>query len=148
MYKKIMVATDGSVFSEKSVATAIELASVLKSDLIVLKVAHRYLQSYFEGSVLLSQNDVLKIENYWAEVAKNDVDLIVKAAEERGVPAKAVVVKSEVVSDAIISAAKKFNVDLIVMASHGRNGIKRLLLGSESQQVLTHTDISVLIIHL
>jgi nucleotide-binding universal stress UspA family protein len=49
------------------------------------------------------------------------------------------------VSDALVATAKKNKVDLIVMASHGRKGIKRLLLGSETQQVLTHTTIPVLV---
>ena len=55
-------------------------------------------------------------------------------------------VKSDIVSDALISAAKKYKVDLIVMASHGRRGIKRLLLGSETQQVLTHASVPVLVL--
>ncbi|HZY40376.1 MAG TPA: universal stress protein, partial [Anaerolineae bacterium] len=49
-------------------------------------------------------------------------------------------------SDAVIAAAKKQKCDLIVMASHGRRGIKRLLLGSETQQVLTHSHIPVLVL--
>ena len=60
--------------------------------------------------------------------------------------AKAVTVRSDLVSDAIISAAKKHKADLIVMASHGRRGIKRLLLGSETQLVLTHSHIPVLVL--
>jgi len=54
--------------------------------------------------------------------------------------------KSDVVSDAVILAAKRAKVDLIVMASHGRRGIKRLLLGSETQQVLTHSEVPVLVL--
>jgi nucleotide-binding universal stress UspA family protein len=69
-----------------------------------------------------------------------------KAAQAKGVTAKAVVVKSDVVSDALIAAAKKHKADLIVMASHGRRGIKRLLLGSETQQVLTHANLPVLVL--
>ena len=59
---------------------------------------------------------------------------------------RALTVKSDVVSDAIISAAKKQKCDLIVMASHGRRGVKRLLLGSETNQVLTHSHIPVLVL--
>jgi nucleotide-binding universal stress UspA family protein len=51
-----------------------------------------------------------------------------------------------VVSNAIIATAKKHGCDLIVMASHGRRGIKRLLLGSETNQVLTHTTTAVLVV--
>jgi len=62
------------------------------------------------------------------------------------VKVKPVTVKSDLVSEAIISAAKRNKCDLIVMASHGRRGIKRLLLGSETQQVLTHSHIPVLVL--
>ena len=71
---------------------------------------------------------------------------IAKAAGAKGVAVKPVVVKSDVVSDALIATAKKHKADLIVMASHGRKGIKRLLLGSETQQVLTHSHIPVLVL--
>jgi nucleotide-binding universal stress UspA family protein len=63
-----------------------------------------------------------------------------------GVTVKAVVAKSDLVAEAVISAAKKHKCDLIVMASHGRKGIKRLLLGSETQHVLTHSHIPVLVL--
>ena len=53
---------------------------------------------------------------------------------------------ASIVSDAIIAAARKSKVDLIVMASHGRRGLKRLLLGSETQQVLTHSSVPVLVL--
>jgi nucleotide-binding universal stress UspA family protein len=69
-----------------------------------------------------------------------------KSAKAKAVSTKAITVKSDVVSDAIIAAAKKHKADLIVMASHGRKGIKRLLLGSETQQVLTHSHIPVLVL--
>ena len=70
----------------------------------------------------------------------------VALAEGKGVKAKAVVSRSDIVSDAIIAAAKKQKADLVVMASHGRKGIKRLLLGSETQQVLTHCHVPVLVL--
>jgi nucleotide-binding universal stress UspA family protein len=63
-----------------------------------------------------------------------------------GVTVKAVTAKSDLVAEAVISAAKKHKCDLIVMASHGRKGIKRLLLGSETQHVLTHSHIPVLVL--
>ena len=76
----------------------------------------------------------------------NTIFAVEKAAKAKGVETKVVTVKSDVVSDAIIAAAKKQNADLIVMASHGRKGIKRLLLGSETQQVLTHSHTPVLVL--
>ena len=66
--------------------------------------------------------------------------------EGEGVEVKAVLAKSDLVAEAIIAAAKKHKCDLIVMASHGRKGLKRLLLGSETQHVLTHSHIPVLVL--
>ena len=69
-----------------------------------------------------------------------------KHAEKAGVYAKTLVVKSSVVSEGLIKTAISKKADLIVMASHGRNGINRLLLGSETLQVLTHSKIDVLVL--
>ncbi len=146
MYKRILVATDGSTLSKKAVSSAVELAALSGAELVAVKVTPRYPQSYFEGSLPLSATEISKIENQWTDAAQKVVDAVGKAAKAKGVSAKAVVVKSDVVSDAVIAAAKKHKVDLIVMASHGRRGIKRLLLGSETQQVLTHASVPVLVL--
>ena len=61
------------------------------------------------------------------------VEAVKSAGAAKGVKVTALVVKSDLVSDALIEAAKKHGADLIVMASHGRKGVKRLLLGSETQ---------------
>ena len=146
MYKRILVATDGSTLSKKAVASAIELAALSGAELVAVKVTPRYPQSYFEGSLPLSATEVSKIEKQWTDTAQKVVDAVAKSAKAKGVTVKAVVVKSDIVSDAVIAAAKKHKADLIVMASHGRRGIKRLLLGSETQQVLTHASVPVLVL--
>ena len=146
MYKRILVATDGSTLSKKAVASAIELAALSGAELVAVKITPRYPQSYFEGSLPLSQTEVSKIEKQWADTAQKVVDAVAKAGKAKGVNVKPVVVKSDIVSDAVIAAAKKHKADLIVMASHGRRGIKRLLLGSETQQVLTHASVPVLVL--
>lgn len=146
MYKRILVATDGSTLSKKAVTGAIGLAAACGAELIALKVVPRYPQAYFEGSIPLSVGDVSRVEKQWTDAAQAALDLVVKSAAIKNVQAKGITAKSDVVSDAIIAAAKKQNADLIVMASHGRKGIKRLLLGSETQQVLTHSHIPVLVL--
>lgn len=146
MYKRILVATDGSDLSKKAVSSAIDLAGLSGAELIALKVIPRYPQSYFEGGLALQAAEVSRVEKQWAEDGKAIVDAVQQLAESQGVKARAVTVKSDLVSDAIIAAAKKHKCDLIVMASHGRRGVKRLLLGSETQQVLTHTSIPVLVL--
>jgi nucleotide-binding universal stress UspA family protein len=146
MYKRILVATDGSTLSKKAVTSAIGLAATCGAELVALKVVPRYPQAYFEGSIPLSVDDVSRVEKQWTDAAQAAVDAVVKSAKSKNVQAKGITAKSDVVSDAIIAAAKKQNADLIIMASHGRKGIKRLLLGSETQQVLTHSHIPVLVL--
>lgn len=146
MYQRILVATDGSTLSKKAVTSAIQLAATCDAELLVLKVVPRYPQAYFEGSIPLSVAEVSRIEGQWTEAAKAALEAVQKSAKAKGVVSKAVTVKSDVVSEAIIATAKKQKADLIVMASHGRKGIKRLLLGSETQQVLTHSHIPVLVL--
>ncbi|MBB1076201.1 universal stress protein [Rhodoferax sp. 4810] len=146
MYEKILVATDGSSLSKKAVSSAISLAALTGAGLVVIKVVPRYPQSYFEGGLALQAAEVGRIEQQWAEEGQAVVDEVKKQAELQGVKTRALTVKSDIVSDAIIAAAKKNKCDLIVMASHGRKGVKRLLLGSETHQVLTHSHIPVLVL--
>jgi nucleotide-binding universal stress UspA family protein len=146
MYKRILVTTDGSSLSKKAVTNAIQLAATCGAELVAMKVVPRYPQTYFEGSIPLSPEEVGRIEKQWQDAALANLGAVQKAAGAKGVTCKTLTVKSDVVSDAIIAAAKKHKADLIVMASHGRKGIKRLLLGSETQQVLTHSHTPVLVL--
>ncbi len=146
MYTRILVATDGSTLSKKAVTSAIQLAATCGAELLALKVVPRYPQAYFEGSIPLAVEDIARVEAQWNASAQALLAAVEKTAKAKGVLTKTLTVKSDVVSDAIIASAKKHHADLIVMASHGRKGIKRLLLGSETQQVLTHSHIPVLVL--
>ena len=146
MYQRILVATDGSSLSKKAVLHAVALAATCGAELVALKVVPRYPQSYFEGAVALSAQDIARVESQWMQAAQAALAVVAQQAKAKSVPCKTVTAKSDVVSDAIIAAAKKHKADLIVMASHGRKGIKRLLLGSETQQVLTHAQTPVLVL--
>lgn len=146
MYHRILVATDGSNLSDKSVSSAIELAALCKAELVVLKVVPRYPQSYFEGGIALQPDEIARVEKQWADEGQAVVDAVQKTAQEKGVTAKAITLQGDVVSEAILAAAQQQQCDLIVMASHGRKGITRLLLGSETQHVLTYATVPVLIL--
>ena len=146
MYKRILVATDGSKLSQQAINHALSLADATGADVVALKVVPRYPQTYFEGGVALAAAEVARIEKQWQEDAMKAVNAVKDAGQKLEVKVKPVTVKSDLVSEAIISAAKRNKCDLIVMASHGRRGIKRLLLGSETQQVLTHSHIPVLVL--
>ena len=146
MYKRILVATDGSSLSKKAVRNAIDLAAAVGADLVALYVVPRYPVSYFEGGVTISMEDVERTEKQWSEKGQAVVDAVQQAAQAEGIKAKAVVIRSDLVAESIIAAVKKHKCDLVVMASHGRKGIKRVLLGSETQHVLTHSTVPVLVL--
>ncbi|CAN7505023.1 MULTISPECIES: universal stress protein [unclassified Variovorax] len=147
MYERILVATDGSELSEQAVTSAIDLAILMKAELVAVKVVHHYPTGYFEGSLLLNQMEVTRLQEQADSEAQRVVDKVKEKALAKGVEStKAVVMKSELVSEAIIEAARNFRCDLIVMASHGRRGIKRLLMGSETLHVLTHSHTPVLVL--
>ncbi len=146
MYTRILVATDGSDLSNKAVTSAIDLAAACNAELIAFQAVPPYPISYFEGGIAIDGAEVDRIEGLWTESAMVNVRAIAKTATEKGIKAQAITKRSDVVSNAVIAAAKEQHCDLIVMASHGRRGISRLLLGSETQQVLTHASTAVLVV--
>ena len=146
MYQRILVATDGSDLSSTAVASAIELAAAIGAEMVALYVVPRYPVSYFEGGITISVEDIARTEKQWSDKGQAVVDAVQEQARAQGVTAKAVVAQSDLVAESIMSAATKHGCDLVVMASHGRKGIKRILLGSETQHVLTHSTVPVLVL--
>ena len=146
MYQRILVATDGSALSKKAVKHAISLAASTGASLVALKVVPRYPVSFFDGGATLSVETVSEAEKKWVTDAEVQLESVVKEAQSAGVKAKTAVVKSDLIAESIISAARKHKADLVVMASHGRKGLKRILLGSEALAVLTHSTVPVLIL--
>lgn len=146
MYQRILVPTDGSTLSKKAVKSAIEQAAATGAELVALYVVPRYPISYFEGSMSVSNSEVARTEKQWADKGQGLVDAVQTVASAAGVKAKGVLAHSDLVAESVIAAAKKYKCDLIVMASHGRKGIKRVLLGSETQHVLTHSTLPVLVL--
>ncbi len=145
MYQRILIATDGSALSSKAVKNGLALAAQCSASVVALKVVPRYPRSYFEGGMPVDASDIRRIEKQWTDAAQAEVDAVKEQGLKQDVSVKAVVAKSDLVAEAVIAAAKKHKCDMIVMASHGRKGIKRLLLGSETQHVLTHSHIPVLV---
>lgn len=146
MYKRILVATDGSTLSKKAVRSSISLAAATGAELVALYVVPRYPVSYFEGGIPVSNDEIARTEKQWADRGHAVVDAVAEAALAEGVKAKGVLARSDLVAEAIMSTAKKHKCDLVVMASHGRKGIKRILLGSETQHVLTRSTVPVLVL--
>jgi nucleotide-binding universal stress UspA family protein len=146
MYKRILLATDGSKLSHKATQSAVALAASLGADLVALNVVPRYPVGYFEGALTLSHDEVARVERTWTEKGLATANAACEEARARGVKAECAVVHSDHVAESIIAAAKKHHCDLVVMASHGRKGIERVLLGSETLQVLTHSATPVLVL--
>ncbi|HYE70355.1 MAG TPA: universal stress protein [Aquabacterium sp.] len=146
MYQRLLIATDDSRLSRKAVKAAIGLASATGASLVVLHVVPQYPTSYFEGALSLTAEEIGRVEKSWADKAQALVDAVVDSAKAAGVPARSVLASSDHVAESVIAAARKHKCDLIVMASHGRKGLQRVLLGSETQHVLTHSTIPVLVL--
>jgi len=146
MYSKILVPTDGSDMSNKAVTEAAQLAKSLGAELLVLHVRSPIdIPHHVEGGALSRLGEVKLMEEIEGE-ERTLLDAAVELAASAGVQAQAAFVAGYVPYDAIIRVSREQHCDLIVMASHSRPGIPGLLLGSETQKVLTHTGTPVLVI--
>jgi nucleotide-binding universal stress UspA family protein len=87
-----------------------------------------------------------RVEKAWTDKGLAIAGAVCDEARKRGVKAESAVVHSDRVAESIMAAAKKHHCELIVMASHGRKGVERLLLGSETLHVLTHGSTPVLVL--
>lgn len=142
MYKHILIATDGSELAAKAVTSGIELAKRLGAKLTAVTASEPW------SAMIMGDPGttfpIMEYERMAAENAANILDAVSTLAKSAGVACETVHVMSYP-ADAIIDTAKAKGCDLIVMASHGRRGIARVLLGSEAVNVLTHSTVPVLI---
>jgi nucleotide-binding universal stress UspA family protein len=146
MYKHILVATDGSKLSQKAVTHAIALAQALGAKLTVFYASPDYpLPAYADGVVYepVSKKEYAALANQEAEKI---LSAIAQKAEAGGLECATVHTIAPAPWEAILAAAKKAKAEAIVMASHGRRGVSALLLGSETQKVLTHSKIPVIVV--
>jgi nucleotide-binding universal stress UspA family protein len=140
MYKHILIATDGSELAGKAVATGLELAKRLGAKVTVLTAIEPWLS--------IANSDTAAAFMEYQKSAERDaahnLGQVSAAAQEQGVQCETVTV-TETAAEAIIEMAKNKECDLIVMSSHGRRGLARLLLGSQATRVLTLSSVPVLI---
>ena len=143
MVRHILVPTDGSEITAKAVQAAIDLARPLGATLTTISV-----KEPFPYSAISEMQPVPPQEFFDAQerIASARVKEVVKTAEAAGLACSAYTVEASHPWEAIVEQAKAHQCDLIVMASHGRRGVSALLLGSETQKVLTHCSIPVLVI--
>lgn len=143
MYQRILVPTDGSDITRKAVQTAITLAKEGRGRLFSISV-----KEPFPYSAISEMQPVPPQEFYDAQerIAAARVKAVVEEAQAAGVPCEAHTVEALHAWEAILDHARAQNCDLIVMASHGRRGMAALLLGSETQRVLIHSTLPVLVV--
>ena len=141
-FKNIVVATDGSKYSVAAASAAIGLAKRNKSSLTVLSVAPNELLSASDMDVTFNQRELIE-KNSLCEAEKN-AKAVKEAAQKEDIEVTAFVLSGRP-ADAIIETAKERNADLIVLGSHGRTGVERLLMGSVAERVIVLASCPVLV---
>ena len=143
MFKRILVPTDGSDITAKAIDTGIALAKSVGAKLYTISV-----KEPFPYSAISEMQPTPPQEFFDAQerIAAKRVQAVVDSAGAAGVPCESHTVEALHPWEAIIDHAKHMECDLLVMASHGRRGVSALLLGSETQKVLTHSKVPVLVV--
>ena len=138
MFKHILFPTDGAATSKHVINECVNFAKDAGALITALHVMPKYSRAHdLEGSQELRRECVSAAEEFLEE--------IVAVARDAAVPCDQLHVTSDYPFDAILRAAADKRCDLIVMASHGRKGVKGMILGSETQKVLTHSTLPVLV---
>ncbi len=143
MFKRILVPTDGSEITQKAVTTALTMARSFGASVCAIAV-----REPFPYSAISEMQPTPPQEFFDAQerIATQRLKAVTEAALAAGVQASTESVEAGHPWEAIIESAQRNGCDLIVMASHGRRGVSALLLGSETQKVLTHTTTPVLVV--
>lgn len=145
MFKHILVPTDGSPLSEDTVARAVSFAKDAGARITFFYAQPDFPMPIYGEGALIDPTTPEQFAKAAEEEARKILGKAKTRADSEGVAADTDTVVNEVPYEAVIDAAKRQGCDLIFMASHGRRGIAGLLLGSETQKVLTHSTIPVLV---
>lgn len=147
MYKKILVATDGSELADRALEHGLKLAKVVGGEVIVLTVTEpAAVMGGSYGSVAGAMiSPIPELVAAQEEAAKKVLASAERAAQAEGVKVITRLIDNSFPAEGIVAAAEETGADLIVMGSHGRRGIGRLLLGSQTSNVLAHTKLPVLV---
>jgi nucleotide-binding universal stress UspA family protein len=143
MFKRILVPTDGSDITQKAVATSIKLAGSLGAEIHTICVKEPFPYGAISDMQPTPPQEFFEAQE---RIATRHVATVAKLCTEAGVACQAITVEALHPWEAIIDHAARMDCDLLVMASHGRRGVSALLLGSETQKVLTHSKIPVLVV--
>ena len=143
MYKRILVPTDGSDITQRAINSAVSLAKTFGAEVFTISVKDPYPYSAMSEMQPTLPQEFLDAQE---RVAAKNGQSVKDACAAVSVPCTGHTVESVSIWEAVVDYAKQHQCDLIVMASHGRRGVQALLLGSETNRVLTHSTIPVLVV--
>jgi nucleotide-binding universal stress UspA family protein len=143
MFKHILLPTDGSRLSDDAIRMGVQLAKVVNAKVTGFHVMPEFHVFTYKTEMLEDTKDEFARDS--KAHAAQYLNVVQSAADVAGVPCDIASAIHDHPYEAIINAAQEHGCDLIVMASHGRKGVQAVLLGSETQKVLTHSHIPVLV---
>jgi nucleotide-binding universal stress UspA family protein len=143
MFKHILLPTDGSDLSAAVIKEGIRLAKSLGAKVTGLHVIP--MQHTFLYQTRISKKALKVVDLRFKELAEKYLTAVTQEAREAGIACNVLYRRNDCPYDAIIRLAEQRGCDLIMMASHGRRGVKSLLIGSETQKVLTHSKVPVMV---
>lgn len=147
MYQNILIATDGSDLAQRGVEHGLALAAKLAAKVTILTVTHPMRPEAVRAAQLAGVDDpIVRYDQQIDADMKERFAEIEKQAAEHGIEVDLRHEIDDFPAEAIIRVAQRLGCDLIVMSSHGRRGARRLILGSQTAEVVTHTTIPVLVI--
>ena len=147
LFTHLLAPTDGTALSRAAAERAVDIAAAMKARVTFFHARPEKRQSFFggEGGGYVDQMPREEFERQAIQRANEYLDALEAIAKTAGVTSARVIGDAGAPYEGIIATATAHGCDLIVMASHGRRGIKSLILGSETQKVLTHSKIPVLV---
>jgi Universal stress protein UspA and related nucleotide-binding proteins len=145
MYKHILISTDGSDVAQKGVDQGLALAKALGARVTLITVTESF-PIYASAGAGWVSTEMANYDDIQKEHAEKILATAKHAADGLGVTAETLYVPNASPAEAIVEAAKSRGCDMIAMASHGRRGIGRLLLGSQTSEVVSHAPVPVLVV--
>jgi nucleotide-binding universal stress UspA family protein len=142
MYAHFLIATDGSELADKAITQGLDLAKRVNARVTIVHVTEPWTAT---GGDYVMAFPVNEYEKAAAESAKKILEAAAAKAKAAGVQAETVHAKDQFPAEGIIETAKARGCDLIVMASHGRRGFMKLMLGSQANRVVAQSATPVLI---
>jgi len=145
MFKHILVPTEGSPLSQDTARRAVSFAREAGARITAFYAKPEYPVTYYGEGALIDPTTPEQFAELAAQQAEENLGFVEKLCIDAGVPCTKLTLTSDIPYEAIIEAATQSGCDLIFMSSHGRRGLTSLLLGSETNKVLTHSKIPVLV---